>query len=88
LRSKDLSRADTCDVSAFLVNFLANRGIKAKTVLKDADLDPHNLHDTFALRALFQAAEPYMPGTIPTYTDCDGTDCCSDSQASSASADD
>ena len=88
LRSKSLSRADDGDVSAFLVNFLANRGIKAKTVLKDTDLDPHNLHDTFAIRALFQAAEPYMPGTIPTYTDCDGTDCCSDSQASSASADD
>jgi hypothetical protein len=88
LRSKSLSRADDGDVSAFLVNFLANRGIKAKTVLKDADLDPHNLHDTFAIRALFQAAEPYMPETIPTDTDGDGTDCCSDSQASSASADD
>jgi hypothetical protein len=88
LRSKSLSRADDGDVSAFLVNFLANHGIKAKRVLKDADLDPHNLHDTFALRALFQAAEPYIPETIPTDTDGDGTDCCSDSQASSASADD
>jgi hypothetical protein len=88
LRSKSLSRADDGDVSAFLVNFLANRGIKAKTVLKDADLDPHNLHDTFAIRALFLAAEPYMPDTIHTDTDGDGTDCCSDSQASSASADD
>ena len=88
MRSKSLSRADDGDVSAFLVNFLANRVIKAKTVLKDADLDPHNLHDTFAIQALFQAAETYMPETIPTDTDGDGTDCCSDSQASSASADD
>ena len=86
LPSKGLSRADAGDVSAFLVNFLANRGIKTRTVLKDADLDPNNLHDTFAIRALFQAAEPYMPETIPTDTDGDGTDCCSDSQTSSASA--
>jgi hypothetical protein len=88
LRSKSLSRADENDVSAFLVNFLANHGIKAKKDLKDADLDPNNLHDAFALRALFQVAELYMPDTIPTDTDGDGTDCCSDSQASSASADD
>ena len=88
LRSKGLTRADSSDVSAVLVNFLVNRDIKARTVLKEADLDPNNLHDAFALRALFQAAEPYMPETIPTDTDGDGTDCCSDSQASSASADD
>jgi len=88
LRSKGLSRADSGDVSAFLVNFLANRGIKARTVLKEADLDPNNLHDAFAVRALFQAAEPYMPETIATDTDTDGTDRWSDSQASSASADD
>ena len=89
LRSKSFSRAgDAGDVSAFLVNFLANRCIKAKKVLKDADLDPNDVHDAFALRALLQAAEPYMPETIPTDTDGDGTDCCSDSQASSASADD
>ena len=75
LRSKGLSRADAGDVSAFLVNFLANRGIKTRTVLKDADLDPNNLHNTFAIRALFQAAKPYMPETIPTDTDGDGTDC-------------
>ena len=89
MRSKSLSRADDAgDVSAFLVNFLANRGIKAKQVLKDADLDPNDLHDAFALRALLQAAEHYMPDTIHTDTDGDGTDCRSDSQASSASADD
>ena len=88
-RSKGLSRpGDAGDVSAFLVNFLANRGIKATKVLKDADLDPNDVHDAFALRALLQAAEHYMPDTIHTDTDGDGTDCRSDSQASSASADD
>jgi hypothetical protein len=88
LRSKSFSRpGDAGDVSAFLVNFLANRGIKAKKVLKDADLDPHDVHDALALRALLQAAEHYMPDTIPTDTDGDGTDCCSDSQVSDASDD-
>ena len=85
LRSKGLSRADPGDVSAFLVNFLAHRGIKARTVLKEADLNPDNLHDAFAVRALFEAAEPYLPETIVTDTDSVGTDRWSDSQASSAS---
>jgi len=88
LRSKGLTRADSSDVSAFLVNFLVNSDIKARTVLKEADLDPNNLHDAFAVRALFQAAEPYMPETIDTDTNTDCTDRWSDSQASSASADD
>jgi len=68
-RSKDFSRAQPGDVSAFLVNFLAQRGIKARTVLKEADLPPDNLHDAFAIRALFEAAEPYLPETIVTDTD-------------------
>jgi hypothetical protein len=89
LRSKSFSRpGDAGDVSAFLVNFLANRGINARTVLKDADLDPNDVQHAFAQRALLQAAEHYMPDTIHTDTDGDGTDCRSDSQASSASADD
>jgi hypothetical protein len=89
LRSKSFSRpGDAGDVSAFLVNFLANRGIKATKVLKDADLDPNDVHNAFAMRALLEAAEHYMPDTIHTDTDGDGTDCRSDSQASSASADD
>jgi hypothetical protein len=88
-RSKSFSRpGDAGDVSAFLVNFLANRGINARTVLKDADLDPNDVQHAFAQRALLQAAEHYMPDTIHTDTDGDGTDCRSDSQASSASADD
>ena len=58
LRSNGLSRAEPGDVSAFLVNFLAHRGIKARTVLKEADLNPDNLHDAFAVRALFEAALP------------------------------
>ncbi len=79
-RSKDLSRAQPGDVSAFLVNFLAHRGIKARTVLKEADLTPDNLHDAFAFRALFEAAEPYLPETIITDTDTAGTDRWSDSK--------
>ena len=50
-RPKDFSRAKPDDVSAFLVNFLAQRGIKARTVLKDNDLPPDTLYDAFALKA-------------------------------------
>ncbi|MFN9899940.1 MAG: hypothetical protein ACK55Z_14355, partial [bacterium] len=60
LRSKSFSRpGDAGDVSAFLVNFLANHGIKATKVLKDADLDPNDVQHGFAQRALLQAAEHY-----------------------------
>ena len=84
-----LSRpADADYVSAFLVNFLADRGVKASQVLKDADLDPHDVYNGFAMRALLAPAEAYMPDAIHTDTDGDGTDCRSDSQTSSASADD
>ena len=88
LRSKGLLRADSGDVSAFLSNLLTARGIKPTGVLKAAGLDPTNLHGAFTVRALFQAAEFYLPETIATDTDTDGTDRWSDSQASSASADD
>jgi len=67
-------RADSGDVSAFLSNLLTARGIKPTGVLKAAGLYPTNLHDAFAVRALFQAAEPYLPETIATDTDTDGTD--------------
>jgi len=88
LRSKGFSRpGDSDHVSAFLVNFLANRGIQAKKVLKDADLDPTDVHSGFALRALLQEADKYIPATIETDTDGDYTEWHSDSQASSASAD-
>ena len=88
-RSKSFSRpGDAGDVSAFLVNFLANHGVKATKVLKDADLDPTDVRSGFALRALLEEADKYIPPTIDTDTDSDGTDCRSDSQASSASADD
>ena len=88
-RSKSFSRpGDAGDVSAFLVNFLANRCIKATKVLKDADLDPTDVHSGFALRALLEEADKYIPDTIDTDTDGDGTDWRSDSQASSASAND
>ena len=86
-RSKSLSRpADADYVSAFLVNFLADRGVKASQVLKDADLDPNDVRSGYALRALLAEADNFIPATIHTDTDGDGTDCCSDSQASSASA--
>ena len=66
-RSKSFSRpGDAGDVSAFLVNFLANRGVKATKVLKDADLDPHDVHNGFAMRALLAPAEAYMPDAIHT----------------------
>jgi hypothetical protein len=84
-RPKDFSRAKPDDVSAFLVNFLAQRGIKARTVLKENDLPPDDLHDAFALKALYEAAAPYLPETIATDTDSAATDHRSDSQASSAS---
>ena len=63
----------------------SHRAIKARTVLKEADLNPDNLHDAFAVRAFFEADEPYLPETIVTDTDSAGTDRWSDSQASSAS---
>jgi hypothetical protein len=69
-----------------LVNFLADRGVKASQVLKDADLDPNDVRSGYALRALLAEADNFIPATIHTDTDGDGTDCCSDSQASSASA--
>jgi hypothetical protein len=81
------SKGDADKVSAFLVNFLANRGIQATKVLKDADLDPTDVHSAFAMRALLQEADKYIPGTIETDTDGDYTEWHSDSQASSASAD-
>ena len=84
-RPKDFSRAKPDDVSVFLVNFLAQRGIKTRTVLKDNDLPPDNLHDAFALKALYEAAAPYMPDTIVTDTDSAATDSSYDSQASYAS---
>ena len=84
-RPKDFSQAKPDDVSAFLVNFLAQRGIKARTVLKENDLPPDDLHDAFALKALYEAAAPYLPETIVTDTDSAATDRWSDSQASSAS---
>ncbi len=84
-RPKDFSRAKPDDVSVFLVNFLAQRGIKTRTVLKDNDLPPDNLHDAFALKALYEAAGPYLPETLVTDSDSAATDPWSDSHASSAS---
>ena len=54
---------------------------------QDADLDPTDVHSGFALRALLEEADKYIPNTIDTDTDGDDTDWRSDSQASSASAD-
>ena len=60
-RHKDFTRSKPEDVSAFLVNFLEQRGVKPKKVLKANNLPPDDLHDAFALHAWYQAASPYLP---------------------------
>jgi len=82
-RLKYFSRAKPNDVSAFLVNFLAQRGIKVRTVLKDNDLPPDNQHDAFALKALYEAAASYLPETIVTDTDSAAMDPATVQQGSS-----
>jgi hypothetical protein len=82
---KDFTRSKPGDVPAFLCHFLADRNIKPRTVLKAANLPPDDLHDDHALKALYEAAAPYMPDTIVTDTDSAATDSSYDSQASYAS---
>ena len=84
-RHKDFTRSKPGDVSAFLCNFLEDRGIKPKKVLRAAGLPTADLHDAFALQALYEAASPYMPATVVSDTDSAATDTSYDSQASSDS---
>ena len=74
LRSKGLLRADSGDVSAFLSNLLTARGIKPTGVLRAAGLPTEDLHDAFAVQALYEAAQPYMPATVASDTDSAATD--------------
>ena len=85
LRHKDFTRSQFGDVSAFLCNFLEGRCITPKQVLRDAGLPTVDLHDAFALQALYEAASPYMPATVVSDTDSAATDTSYDSQASSDS---
>ena len=82
---KDFTRSKPGDVPAFLCQFLAGRNIKPRTVLKAANLPPDDLHDDHALKALYEAAGPYLPETLVTDSDSAATDPWSDSHASSAS---
>jgi len=81
-------RPETSRRDAFLCNFLADRCIKPKGVLRAASL-PHattqDMHDAFAVQALYEAAQPYMPATVASDTDSAATDTSCDSQAPSDS---
>jgi len=68
---KDFTRSKPGDVSAFLCNFLKGSCIKPKQVLRAAGLPTTDLHDDFALQALYEAASPYMPATVVSDTDSD-----------------
>ena len=80
-RHKDFTRSKPGDVSAFLCNFLEGRGINPKGVLRAAGLPTEDLHDAFAVQALYEAAQPYMPATVASDTDSASTDTSYDSQA-------
>jgi hypothetical protein len=68
---KDFTRSKPGDVSAFLCNFLKGSCIKPKQVLRAAGLPTADLHHSFALQALYEAASPYMPATVVSDTDSD-----------------
>ena len=88
LRPKDFTHSKPGDVTAFLCNFLVDLCIKPKRVLRAAGL-PHatteDLRDAFAVQALYEAAESYMPETVVSDTDSAATGVSCDSQASSDS---
>ena len=90
LRPKDLSRSKHGAVTAFLCDFLVERGVTTVKVLKTAGL-PHATHDDWrnadAVQALYTAVEPFMPDTVVSDDDCAATDHPCDSQAPSASDD-
>jgi len=73
-RHKDFTRSKPEDVSDFLVNFLEQRCIKPRKVLKANNLPPDDLHDDFAHQALYQPASPSLPETIVSDTDSAATD--------------
>ena len=90
LRPKDFTGSKPGDVTAFLCNFLAKRGVKPKRVLKTAGLPhvtPDDWRDADAVQALYKAAEPFMPEMVASDTDSAATDNSYDSQAPSASDD-
>jgi hypothetical protein len=86
LRPKDLSRSKHGAVTAFLCDFLVERGVTPVKVLKTAGL-PHATHDdwrdTDAVQALYTAVDPFMPDTVVSDTDSAATGNSGDSQAPS-----
>jgi len=87
-RHKDFLRHKSGNISVFLCNILEFHGIKPKKVLKAKGLSTTDMHDAFALQALFEATSSYMPDTVASDTDSDVTDpSLIDSQASDASDD-
>jgi hypothetical protein len=60
-RHKDFTRSSPGDVCVFLSNI---HGIKPTGVLRNAGFSPDESHDTFAIQALYEAAQPYMPATV------------------------
>ena len=90
LRPEDFSCSKPEDVTAFLCNFLVERGVKPMKVLKTDGLPhatPDDWRDADAVQALYKAAEPFMPETVASDTDSAATDTSCDSQAPSASDD-
>jgi hypothetical protein len=84
-RHKDFTRSQPGDVSAFLCNLLTARGIKPTGVLRAAGLPTEDLNDAFAVQALYEAAQPYMPATVASDTNSAAIDTSYDSQAPSDS---
>ena len=88
LRPKDLSRSKHGAVTAFLCDFLVERGVTPVKVLKTAGL-PHATHDdwrdTDAVQALYTAVDPFMPDTVVSDNGSVATANTYDSQAQSDS---
>ena len=90
LRPKDLSRSNHGAVTAFLCDFLVERGVTTVKVLKTAGLPhvtPDDWRDADAVQALYKAAEPFMPEMVASDTDSVTTDTSCDSQTPSVSHD-
>ena len=88
LRPKDLSRSTHGAVTAFFSDFLVERGVTPVKVLKTVDLPhapPQDMHDAFAVQALYEADQPSMPAMVASDTYSAATDTSYDSQAQSDS---
>ena len=77
--------SDTLQMLKFLARNIDITDVFKSVILATLNLPPDDLHDAFALQALYQAASPYLPETIVSDTDSATTDTSYDSQASSDS---